>query len=117
MNYDQFTLKTQDAIQEASSLAQKNDHSEIGLEHLLYALLKQQDGIVPPIVERIGVQTNVLLADVQGLLDQYPKVSGNTQMNLSSEAQKVLAKAENEMSSLKDQYLSTEHILLAMSSS
>jgi ATP-dependent Clp protease ATP-binding subunit ClpB len=117
MNYDQFTLKTQDAIQEASSLAQKNDHSEIGCEHLLYALLTQQDGIIPPLVERIGVPAKTLISDVQTLLDQYPKVTGNTQMNLSSEAQKVLAKAETEMSQLKDQYLSTEHIFLAMTAS
>src|SRR5574344_410299 len=117
MNYDQFTLKTQDAIQEASSLAQKNDHSEIGCEHLLYAMLKQQDGIIPPLVERIGVQPEMLVGEVQKLLDAYPKVQGNTQMTLSSEAQKVLAKAESEMASLKDQYLSTEHIFLAMTAS
>ena len=117
MNYDQFTLKTQDAIQEASSLAQKNDHSEIGCEHLLYAMLKQQDGIIPPLVERIGVQSEMLVGEVQKLLDAYPKVQGNTQMTLSSEAQKVLAKAESEMASLKDQYLSTEHIFLAMTAS
>ena len=50
MDYEHFTLKTQDALQNASALAQKNDHSEIGLEHLLSSLLSQQDGIVPPIV-------------------------------------------------------------------
>ncbi len=117
MDYEKFTLKTQDALQEASALAQKNDHSEIGLEHLLTAMLTQEDGIVPPVVERIGVSPDSLLHQTADLLSTYPKVTGNTQMHLSSEAQKTLAKAEIQMSKLKDSYLSTEHILLAMTES
>ena len=117
MDYEKFTLKTQDALQEASALAQKNDHSEIGLEHLLTAMLTQEDGIVPPVVERIGVSPDSLLHQTADLLSTYPKVTGNTQMHLSSEAQKTLAKAETQMSKLKDSYLSTEHILLAMTES
>jgi len=117
MNYEQFTLKTQDALQEASALAQQNDHSEIGLPHLLVAMLEQKDGITSPIVERIGVQKEALLEGAKNLLSSYPKVTGNVQMQLSGEAQKVLAKAEKEMSALKDQFLSVEHILLAMAQS
>ena len=117
MDYEHFTLKTQDALQNASALAQKNDHSEIGLEHLLSALLSQQDGIVVPVIERVGVDVQNLQKQVDDLLDTYPKVTGNAQMTLSNEAQKVLAKAENEMSKLKDQYLSCEHILLSMTKS
>lgn len=115
MDYEQFTLKTQDALQQASALAQQKDHSEIGLEHILDALLKQKDGIVPPLVERIGVQVQHLIQENEQLLATYPSVSGNVQMTLSGEAQKVIAKAEKEMADLHDQYLSTEHILLAMS--
>ena len=117
MDYEHFTLKTQDALQNASALAQKNDHSEIGLEHLLSALLSQQDGIVVPVIERVGVDVQSLQKQVDDLLDTYPKVTGNAQMTLSNEVQKVLAKAENEMSKLKDQYLSCEHILLSMTKS
>jgi len=117
MDYEHFTLKMQDALQNASALAQKNDHSEIGLEHLLYTLLDQQDGIVPPVIERIGADLSRLKSEVQELLSSYPKVTGNTQMRLSSEAEKVLAKAENEMSKFKDQYLSCEHLLLSMTKS
>lgn len=117
MDYEQFTLKTQDALQNASALAQKNDHSEIGLEHLLSSLLSQQDGIVPPIVERVGVNVQSLQKQVDDLLSSYPKVTGNTQMRLSDAVQKVLAKAESEMSKLRDQYLSCEHLLLAMTKS
>lgn len=117
MNFDQFTLKAQDALQEASALAQQNDHAEIGLEHLLIALLEQKDGLVKPIVERIGGSAGDLDSAAKNLLASYPKVTGNVQIGLSSAAQKVLAKAEKEMNSLKDQYLSVEHILLAMSES
>ena len=117
MNYDQMTLKTQDALQGANSLAQQRDHSEIGCEHLLYALLNQKDGTVPPLVERVGVQPEVLLKETENLLDSYPQVKGVAQMSLSSDAQKVLAKAEKEMAALKDLYLSTEHIFLAMTES
>ena len=114
MDYNQMTLKLQDALQEASSLAQQRDHGEIGTEHLLYALLKQQDGIVPPLVERIGVTPSVLIKELEDLLNTYPKISGSIQLTLSSSAQKVLAKAEKEMANLKDSYMSTEHVFMAM---
>ncbi len=117
MDYEHFTFKLQDALQNASVLAQKNDHSEIGLEHLLLALLAQEDGIVPPVIERIGGNAASLAKQLEERLKEYPKVTGNTQMRLSNEAQKVLAKAETHMAKLKDQYLSTEHILLAMTES
>ena len=114
MNYEQMTLKMQDALQSASSLAQQRDHSEIGNEHLLYAMLNQKDGMIPPLVERIGLQPSSLQTNLENLLDKYPVVKGQTQMSLSSSAQKVLAKAEKEMASLKDQFLSTEHVFLSM---
>ena len=117
MNYDQFTIKTQEAIQDAASLAQKNDHGEIGLEHLLSALLNQQDGIVVPIVEHIGAGCASLKNQVENLLSHYPKVTGNAQVRFSSETEKTIAKAESEMSKLKDKFLSCEHILLSMTKS
>ena len=117
MNYEQFTLKTQDALQSASALAQQNDHSEIGLPHILVAMLEQKEGITKPIIERIGVQAGDLLSAAKNLLSTYPTVRGNVQMQLSGEAQKVLAKAEKEMGDLKDTFLSVEHILLAMAES
>ena len=114
MNYENFTIKTQEALQEASSIANKNDNSEIGTEHVLEALLEQQDGLVAPIVERVGVPSIELIKKVRELVAANPKISGAAQIYLSSPMQKVLAKAENEMNALHDQYLSTEHILLAM---
>ena len=117
MNYENFTIKTQEAIQEASSIALKNDCSEIGGEHVLQALIEQKDGLVAPIIERIGVSINELLAKVKAAVDSYPKVNGNANVYFSNEMQKTLAKAEQEMSALHDQYLSTDHILLAMTES
>ena len=114
MNYENFTIKTQQAIQDASSIANKNDNSEIGTAHILQALLEQEDGLIVPIVERIGVPATELLKKIKDIILTYPKVSGAAQVYLSSDAQKVLAKAENEMSALHDQFLSTEHLLLAM---
>lgn len=115
MNYENFTIKTQEALQEASSIANKNDNSEIGTEHVLEALLEQQDGLVSPIVERVGVPAIELIKRVKELVASNPKVSGAAQIYFSGAMQKVLAKAEKEMSALHDQYLSTEHLLLAIS--
>ena len=114
MNYENFTIKTQEALQEASSIANKNDNSEIGSEHVLQALLEQQDGLIAPVVERVGVPAIELTKKVRELVASNPKVSGAAQVYFSGPMQKILAKAENEMNALHDQYLSTEHILLAM---
>ena len=117
MNYENFTIKTQEAIQEASSIALKNDCSEIGGEHVLQALIEQKDGLVTPIIERIGVSINEVLVKVKAAIDSYPKIHGNASVYFSNEMQKILAKAEQEMAALHDQYLSTDHILLAMTES
>ena len=117
MNYDQFTLKAQDAIQQANSIAQQEDHSEIGTELLLLALLEQEDGVIPPLVERIGLKVSTLIQQVEDLLATYPRITGNAQVSFSPELQKILAKAEIEVTSLKDEYLSTEHLFLAIAQS
>ncbi len=117
MDYNHLTLKTQEALQDANSIAQQKDHSEIGPEHILLSLIKQKDGLIPPLVERIGLPVDSLVKEVQSLVDSYPVVHGNVQMTLSSEAQKILAKAEKEMDALRDQYLSTEHLFLALTQS
>ena len=115
MNYENFTIKVQEALQESSSIANKNDNAEISPEHVLEALLEQQDGLIVPVVERIGVNASELNTRVKDLIKSNPKVSGAAQVYFSSALQKILANAEKEMAAFKDQYLSTEHILLAMS--
>ena len=103
MAYENYTIKTQEALQDASSIALKNDCPEIGVAHVLMALLQQQDGIVPPLVERIGVSCSELQNSINQLIQSLPKVQGSAQVYFSSNMQKVLAKAEKEMSNLKDQ--------------
>lgn len=117
MNYERLTIKAQEALQVASNIAQQEDHSEIGLEHLLFALLEQKEGVIPPLIERVGVHLSSLSNEVEELLDSYPRVTGNVQVHYSSETQKVFAKAEKEAEYLKDDYLSTEHIFLAIEAS
>ncbi|MCR5217171.1 ATP-dependent chaperone ClpB [Treponema sp.] len=114
MDYEQMTLKLQDGLQEAGTLARQKDHAEISNAHLLHAFLSQNDGIIPPLLERIGLNPSQLLSEVDGLLNNYPVVKGMTNITLSSAAQKAFAKAEGEMAFFKDQYLSVEHVFLAM---
>jgi len=115
MNYDKFTIKAQEALNESASIAQKNDHSQIESEHLLLALLQQENGIVMPIIERIGGDAAKLMEGVKALVKGTPKVFGEAaQVFYSPALSKILAKAEGEASALKDDYVSTEHILIAM---
>lgn len=97
-------------------MAQRSDHAQVETEHLLYSLLSQEGGVVSPLVERIGVSPDSLLSELTERLDRKPRVKGeSTQLYFSSTTGKVLAKAEQEAANLKDDYVSTEHILLALS--
>ncbi|MDR1220882.1 MAG: ATP-dependent chaperone ClpB [Treponema sp.] len=118
MNYDKLTIKAQDALNEASVIAQKGDHAQIEIEHILLALLAQEGGVAAPIIERIGANVQQLIADTSELVKKNPKIYGEAaQLYLSSAAGKVVAKAEAEAETLKDEFVSTEHLLLAISAS
>src|SRR3989442_1164209 len=110
---DRLTEKTQEAIQQAQSLAQEAQHQEITPEHLLYALLQQQDGTVRPILQQIGVEPSRVEGELKAQLDRLPKVYG-AETYLGSRLRRLLDSASNEMERLKDEYLSTEHLLLAI---
>jgi ATP-dependent Clp protease ATP-binding subunit ClpB len=114
MRYDKMTVKAQEALQEADSLAHKSNHASIDVEHLLAALLEQQDGIVAPLLDRIGADPGELSTAVQKALDAKPQVFGESaQVSMSPQLARVLNRAEQEAESLKDEYTSTEHLLLA----
>ena len=118
MNIDKYTVKASEAVQEASSLAQRDDHSQVESEHLLYVLLEQEDGIVPPLVEKIGVSPENLLDELDKMLDRKPRVTGQSaQTYISPLLAKVFANAEGYADKLKDEYVSTEHLLLALAES
>ncbi len=115
MRYDRLTLKAQEAIQEADSIQGKHNHPAMDVDHFLLALLQQEDGVVPPLLDRLGVDRRTLEGDVERLLEQKPKVYGDVSQNhMTPELAKVLQRAESEAEGLKDEYTSTEHILLAM---
>ncbi|MDR0585771.1 MAG: ATP-dependent chaperone ClpB [Treponema sp.] len=118
MDYEKFTIKAQEALNEATSIAQRSDHSQVETEHVLKALLEQDDGIVRPIVERIGANPAHLLQETDMLLAAVPKIYGEAaQLYFSSAAGKTLAKAEAEASALKDEFVSAEHMLIAIAAS
>ncbi|MDR3200458.1 MAG: type VI secretion system ATPase TssH, partial [Spirochaetales bacterium] len=115
MRYDKMTIKTQEAIEEASSLVQKYNQQVLEPEHLLLALLRQEDGIIPPLLDRVGVNRRDVEKKLDDILKSRPKVYGDMgQTQMSGSAARILAHAEKEAEDLKDEYTSTEHILLAI---
>jgi len=112
---NKFTRKTGEALQAAQSLAQERNHAQVGPEHLLAALLGQPESVVLPVLERLGVAPKAVRDRVEELLGQRPQVyGGQQQAQLAPESYRVLEDADAARQDLGDDYLSTEHILLAM---
>jgi ATP-dependent Clp protease ATP-binding subunit ClpB len=115
MNYDKFTLKAQECVRDASALAQKNDHPSVDLEHLLLALLTQEGGVVPALLEKIGADVSEVERSARAAISKLPKAFGQAaQVYLSSGASKALSKAESEAAALKDDFVASEHLLLGI---
>ncbi|MDA3812329.1 MAG: ATP-dependent chaperone ClpB [Spirochaetaceae bacterium] len=116
--HERFTIKAQEAIELASKIAVEKQHSQIDPIHLLLALVTQQDGIVPPLLDKLGIERGLLEKDIQNLMLKTPRAYGDTlQVSLSQAAMALLRKAEKEASDLKDEFISTEHIFISMASS
>src|SRR5437588_1554653 len=113
---NRFTRKTGEALQAAQALAREQNHSQVTPEHLLAALVSQPEGVVLPVLERVGVPAKTVRDRVEGALQTLPKVYGQTaqQAQLSQDAYRILEAADQERTGLDDDYLSTEHVLLAM---
>jgi ATP-dependent Clp protease ATP-binding subunit ClpB len=115
MDLNRLTQKAQEAVLAAQRLAADQSHSQIEPEHLLLALLRQGDGVVPEIVEKIGVRPGTLSGELEGTLASRPRLQTPTaQPPLAQETARALSQAENEAGRMKDDYVSTEHILLAL---
>ncbi len=114
MDMNEFTEKTQQAIAEAQKLAQEYNHSQIEVEHLLSALIDQSDGVVPQILNKLGINVSQIRVQLESELERQPKAYGTTQLYLSQRLNQVLQNAEKEAAQLKDEYVSTEHLLLAI---
>ncbi len=115
MRTDKFTIKSQEAIQQAQRLAQSKNHQELTPEHLLYSLIHQDGGIVVPLLQKLGVDPKILEVVLVKELDGYPKVTG-ADVFLGQRIKEVLDRSQKEADALKDEYVSTEHLLLAVSS-
>jgi ATP-dependent Clp protease ATP-binding subunit ClpB len=116
MNIEKFTKRSQEAIQTAQVLAIRRGHQELDGEHLFLALLNQEDGLVPRLLEKINVSVPVIRARIEQELDNRPRVSGvqnHERMYVTPRFNLLLARAIDEASAMKDDYVSVEHLLLA----
>ncbi len=115
MRIDKFTQKGQKALIEAQNLAQKYNHPAVKTEHLLKTLVEQEGGVVPSVLKRIGVDTDLLEQRIDETLDRMPRATGaSVQVGMDQDLLSVLDGAEAIVDKMKDDYTSTEHILLAM---
>ncbi len=115
MNYDKMTVKAEGALQEAASLVHRLNNPTLDVEHLLLALIEQEDGVIPPLLNRVGVRPEDLSGRLKSIIDQKPRVEGTAaQAQLSPQASRLYVTAEDEAAKLQDEYVSTEHFLLAM---
>ena len=118
MRFDKFTIKAQEAVQEAQELAESKRQQQILAVHLLEVLLTQEQGIVVPLFKKLGVDTNTILDKTMAAVNKLPQVSGSGapgQAYVSAELRDTFNLAWEEASKLKDEYVSTEHLLLSLS--
>ncbi len=118
MDLNKFTEKSQAALAEAQAIATRRQHQAVDVEHLALALLEQEEGLVPRLVEKAGISPDLLKGKIQEGLDRIPRVSGDTTtgqgMYVTQRLNKLLVTAQDEAKKLKDEYVSVEHLVLAM---
>ncbi len=118
MRFDKFTRKAQEAVLEAQSLAEQRGQATIDPEHLLHALLTQEDGVIPATVNKIGANGSALLNATERAIDAKPRAQGaSTSTGYGRETQTILNEAQEIARNMKDDFTSTEHVLMAMASS
>lgn len=114
MNSQNYTKKTIEAVQTAQKMAQENGNQYLMPEHLLYALVDSDGGLIPTLLSRMGVDCNTVLAELDTAIGALPKLSGDFEVYLSRETDKVMRAAEKAAESLRDEYLSVEHLMLGL---
>ena len=116
MQFDKFTLKSQEAIQTAQQIAGQHGNQEIAPAHLAKAILEQPDGVVVPVIQKLGIEPSKVLATVNTKIQQIPQVSGSGagQVYISSECRKILDAAFSTASQMQDEYVSQEHLFLGI---
>src|SRR4051812_32001857 len=113
MRFDKYTIKAQEAVQRSQELARQRDHSEILPLHLLVSLLQEEDGVVMPLLQKMGANAARIAQLAESELERLPRATG-TQTGIARSTQDVFAQAEKEADRLKDEYVSTEHLMLAL---
>ena len=114
MNTNKYTQKTLEAVQDAQSIAQQNGNVELTTLHILHGLLSDEEGFVTQVLTSSGADVNGLLDEVTRQIERLPKMSGNAQVYLSAEANNVLNAAEAKADEMKDEYVSVEHVMMAV---
>ncbi|HHY26745.1 MAG TPA: AAA family ATPase, partial [Desulfitobacterium dehalogenans] len=117
MSFDtnRFTQKSQEAIIQAQTMAERNGNSQVEPEHLLLSLLEQGEGVVPQVLTKLNIPVGALAQKVRQEINRFPRMMGsNVQLTISSRLRTVLVSAHDEMETFKDEYVSTEHLLLAI---
>ncbi|HEX6212189.1 MAG TPA: ATP-dependent chaperone ClpB [Methylomirabilota bacterium] len=114
MRLDKLTIKAQEAMQAAQSLADQHEHQAVEPEHVLAALLQQREGVVAPILAKLGARADAVLHQVESDLARLPKVRGGGGQYLGDRLRAALERAQREAERLKDEYLSTEHLLIGI---
>ncbi|MDQ3130688.1 MAG: ATP-dependent chaperone ClpB [Acidobacteriota bacterium] len=113
MRFDRYTIRGQEAVQEAISVAEKNQNQQVEPEHLLAAMLEQKEGTLRPILGKVGANTQTILTETTAAIAKFPKVSGGQQY-FSSRINTIFQEAQKEAEKMTDEYMSTEHLLLAI---
>ena len=116
LRFDKLTVKAQEALQAAQEFGASHNNQQIEPLHLLWALIAQGDGVVPPLMQKLGASPEVIAGEVERAIDRLPKISGVSQQYLSQTANDVISRAFDEAERFKDEYVSTEHLLLGISS-
>jgi ATP-dependent Clp protease ATP-binding subunit ClpB len=118
MNLNKLTEKSQAAMIEAQAIATRQNHQAVDVEHLLLALLEQEDGLIPRLVKKAGVAPELLISKVNELLARIPRVTGSSmsgqEVYITQRLKRLFVLAEDEARRLKDEYVSVEHLVLAM---
>src|ERR1700759_1599109 len=116
LRFEKLTVKAQEAVQSAQEIAAQHENQQIEPIHLLAALVAQEGGVVPPLVNKLGTRLEVLSQDIDREIARLPKVQGFGQQHMSRAANQVLERAFKEAENFKDEYVSTEHLFLAIAS-
>ncbi len=114
MRLDKYTLRGQEAIQAAIETAERNQNQQVEPEHLLLAMLEQPEGVIRPMLGKLGANVQVVLNDTNAAIARFPKIQGSSQQYFSSRLSQIFTAAQKQAEAMQDEYVSTEHLLLAI---